>query len=170
MKKNLEKVNYKNFTDNRGSFNKFFGTKELSIKNFRIKEINFVNNLKKYTFRGFHYQREPFNETKLVTVLSGSIIDFGLNLDKKSKYFGKIFQRRISSKSKFFIKIPNNYAHGYFTLEDKTSVLYFSDNIYNKKKEISISCYDKKIRFKFKNKIKFISDKDRNASNLLDLF
>ena len=37
MKKNLEKVNYKNFTDNRGSFNKFFGIKELSIKNFRIK-------------------------------------------------------------------------------------------------------------------------------------
>ena len=39
-------------------------------------------------------------------------------------------------------------------------VLYFSDNIIIKK-EISISCYDKKIRFKFKNKIKFISDKDK---------
>ena len=104
MKKNLEKVNYKNFTDNRGSFNKFFGTKELSIKNFRIKEINFVNNLKKYTFRGFHYQREPFNETKLVTVLSGSIIDFGLNLDKKVNILEKFFKDEFHQNLNFLLK------------------------------------------------------------------
>lgn len=168
MRKNLKILNIKKSHDKRGIFLKLFGSKFLNKKKFNIREINLVFNKKKNTFRGFHFQKKPFNETKIVTVISGSIIDFSVNLDIKSKSFGKIYEYKISAKNPRMIKIPSHCAHGYLTLDDNTNVIYFSDMFYKKKSEVVISYKDKDLNFKFKNKIKIISKKDKNGLSLKD--
>jgi len=168
MIQNLKIINIKKFCDSRGIFLKLFGSKFLNKYKFNIREVNLVYNKKKNTFRGFHFQKRPFSEKKIVTVISGSIIDFSVNLNIKSKNFGKIYEYKISAKNPKMIKIPNYCAHGYLTLENNTTVIYFSDKAYQKKFEVAISYKDKDLNFKLKKKIKIASKKDKNGLSLKD--
>ena len=43
----------------------------------------------KHTIRGFHFQRPPYAETKLVRVVSGAVLDVFIDLRKKSSTFGE---------------------------------------------------------------------------------
>jgi dTDP-4-dehydrorhamnose 3,5-epimerase len=89
-------------------------------------------------------------------------------LNIKSKNFGKIYEYKISAKNPKMIKIPNYCAHGYLTLENNTTVIYFSDKAYQKKFEVAISYKDKDLNFKLKKKIKIASKKDKNGLSLKD--
>ena len=60
--------------------------------------------------------------------------------------------------------VPNNYAHGFMTLEDNTLVSYKVDNYYSKDSEGSINWRDKIFEgFWPKFDEYFLSEKDESA-------
>ena len=118
------------FKDLRGSFNKLYNAKEFSELglNFQIKEY-YYSTSKKNVIRGMHFQLPPFSHSKMINVLTGSIIDVVLDLRKSSKTFKKFFKIKIDNPNTSLF-IPKGFAHGFKSLEDNTTVQYFVSSIY----------------------------------------
>ena len=118
------------FKDLRGSFIKLYNNKEFSKHglNFQINEYYFSTS-KKNVIRGMHFQLPPFSHSKMINVLTGSIIDVVVDLRKSSKTFMKFFKVKIDNPN-VSLFIPKGFAHGFKSLEDNTTVQYFVSSIY----------------------------------------
>ena len=83
-------IDSEEFNDSRGSFSENFNLKKFK-KITKRRNINFVqDNLsisKKGVFRGLHFQYK-YPQAKLVSVLSGEIVDVVVDLREFSKTFG----------------------------------------------------------------------------------
>ena len=142
----IVEITQKEFQDDRGSFMESFNSKQFN--NSLKKNITFVqDNLsisKKGVFRGLHFQYE-FPQAKLVSVLSGEILDIVVDLRKSSKTFGDWCTFEISSKNNKQIFIPEGFAHGFLALQDDTKVFYKVSDFWNPKDEFTLKYNDKKI-------------------------
>ena len=157
-------ITQKEFQDDRGSFMESFNSKQFnnSLKN----NITFVqDNLsisKKGVFRGLHFQYE-FPQAKLVSVLSGEILDIVVDLRKSSKTFGDWCTFEISSKNNKQIFIPEGFAHGFLALQDDTKVFYKVSEFWNPNDEFTLKYNDKKINIELPFEPILISEKDKNG-------
>ena len=156
------------FKDNRGYFFESLNIKELSYivkKKISIKQSN-VSYSKKNVFRGFHFQKYPFAQDKIVRVLQGKILDILISIDKKSKNYLNIFYYELSDKNKKILYVPRNYAHGFLVLSKNASIEYFVTHYYSKKHERDINIYDKRLKIdkKIIQKKLIMSDKDKTSN------
>ena len=161
--KEINKLIYSKFKDNRGEFLKIFSQKTLKQINFKIKEINISKNPTKGTFRGFHFQN-IYGESKIFHVLKGEVYFFAINLKKKNKSYLKLAKFKISEKSGFAIHVPKHFATAFFTLKSNTEILYLMNNYYKPRYAKGINYSDPKIKIKLPFKPKIISEKDKNWS------
>tara|TARA_B110000305_G_C19120872_1_gene484263 strand:+ start:144 stop:689 length:546 start_codon:yes stop_codon:yes gene_type:complete len=155
--------------DNRGNFTRVYDEKILK-KIFKRKWVqhNESLNIKNKTFRGFHAQKKPFAESKLVRAIHGEAMDMILDIRKNSKTFKKLIKIKLLADNNM-IFIPRGCAHGYLTLKKNTRLSYLHDNFYSKKHEINISYKDPIITNKIKIRSKDISKKDLAALNISEL-
>ena len=160
----IVEITQKEFQDDRGSFMESFNSKQFN--NSLKKNITFVqDNLsisKKGVFRGLHFQYE-FPQAKLVSVLSGEILDIVVDLRKFSKTFGDWCTYEISSKNNKQIFIPEGFAHGFLALQDDTKVFYKVSDFWNPKDEFTLKYNDKKINIELPFEPILISEKDKNG-------
>lgn len=92
---------------------------------------------KRGVFRGMHLQKSPYEQTKLIRVISGRIIDFVV--EPKSGV-SEIHWQEIDA-SNDWIKIDSKFAHGFYALED-TVFEYICDGPYNEAAEQAYSIAD----------------------------
>ena len=87
-------IELKCYKDSRGSFHEAWKINDIRKK--ISKNINFIQEnisiSKKNVFRGFHFQKYPFEQSKLLRVLNGSIYDICIDIRKNSKTFLKVFE------------------------------------------------------------------------------
>lgn len=154
--------NFKNFQDKRGIFSRRYCKEKLKNKNihFDIKQVNYAFNKTIYTLRGFHYQKKPFSEKKIMMCLSGSIMLQAVDINKNSKTYLKKIKIILTSKNNVGVLISKNCANAYLTLEKSTTILYLMSNFYNKNKSFGIRYNDPFFNFKWTKKPKIISKKD----------
>ena len=114
------------FSDDRGTFF------PLSIEDPRWLQSN-VSISKKWTFRGLHHQKGDTAQTKQVTVIRGSILDFVVDLRKGS--FGEAFFFNMKPGDQLLV--PKGFAHGFLALEEGSMIQYLVDNAYSPSTEIS---------------------------------
>ena len=147
------------FDDNRG----FLSTLDIEnlIEKLPNSSFNFAYQLlsfskKKHTFRGMHYQEQPFTQNKLIVVHQGSIVDLVIELENKE--IDKVLSFEISAGDAIFV--PNNYAHGFVSLTDNVLMQYFIDNKFSQEnyKGFNITKYLEK---EYPNLDLIISEKDR---------
>lgn len=169
---NFKRLNFKDvilinpniYKDNRGIF--FENTRTDKLNKFLKKKINFIQEnisiSKKNVFRGLHFQSKPHEQSKMITVLNGSILDIVVNLKKNSKFYKKKIIVKLNSSQHCSLFIPRGYAHGFLALENNTVVKYSVDNYYNQNSEKCLNYKDKALNLKklILNKI-VISDKDK---------
>ena len=120
------KINHPTFEDERGSFTAI-DSKYLDIN---WEQFNIGTNKNKFTFRGLHYQTSP-PQTKCIKVIEGKILDIWVDLKTK-----EVFTFELDNSE--FLFVPNNYAHGYLTLEPNTTVVYLVKGKYNPDTEHSM--------------------------------
>ena len=79
------------FSDERGYFSEVFRQNKLDdFLGFSIKFCQENQSKSKFgVLRGLHYQIPPHAQTKLVSVIEGSVLDVALDIRKGSPYFGK---------------------------------------------------------------------------------
>lgn len=152
--------------DARGSFLEFFN--EDMLISLGIKSFVQVNHSisKEGVFRGMHLQAEPHQQAKLVYCLSGSLIDFVLDVDHRSASFGEYLAVELDSSNPQALFIPGHYAHGFLTLSDNTSVLYGVDGPRNTPSETSIDVMSTGISAFLGGKQIERSEKDLGAESL----
>ena len=116
--------------DHRGSFCKPFHSDEFKKHNlnFEIKE-QFYSKSKKNILRGLHFQLPPKATKKLVTCISGRVLDCVVDLRKKSPTYLKSFTIELNDPSKILF-IPEGFAHGFCSLEDDSTLLYMNSEVF----------------------------------------
>ena len=148
------------FEDNRG----FLSTLDIEklVEKLPNSSFNFAYQLlsfseKKHTFRGMHYQDQPYIQNKLIVVHQGSINDLVVELGNKE--IEKVLSFQLSPGDAIFI--PSNYAHGFVSLTDNVLMQYFMDNKFSQEnyKGFNITKYLDK---EYSNIDLIISEKDRN--------
>ena len=162
------------YQDHRGFFYELFNQRNFNelIKPEQILVQDNFSKSKKNVLRGLHYQDDPFQQAKLVTVISGEIFDVAVDIRKNSIDYGKWFGYNLNSKSRELIWIPEGFAHGFLVLSDYAEVMYKVNNFYSKEAEKTLIWNDPKVNINwpldnFSNVI--LSDKDKNGSYLKDI-
>ena len=153
--------------DERGYFARFYCFEEylkLGLIN-NISQANIASNNKANTFRGMHYQIFPHQETKIITCMQGSLIDFVIDLRKDESTYKKSFQIKLDSRDRKALIIPKGFAHGYLTLEDKTEVFYLVDEPFNPSFERGIRWNDSYFDLDLPQRPEIISEKDSSWDN-----
>lgn len=74
--------------------------------------------------RGLHFQRPPYAQAKLVTVLSGAVLDVIVDLRRGSRDFGLATLIPLSASSGSQLFVPVGFAHGFCSLQAETLVHY----------------------------------------------
>ena len=93
--------------------------------------------------RGLHFQKPPFEQTKLVRVIEGEVLDVAVDLRKNSPSFGKWESVILSGDNKKQFFIPRGFAHGFVVLSKEAIFSYKVDNNYSPLHETGIR-YDEK--------------------------
>ena len=114
---------------------------------------------KKNVLRGLHFQKKKQQE-KILIIINGEIVDYCLDLRKKSNSFGKIFKYKLKKNSILFI--PKGFAHGYLALKNNTQIVYLLSEYRFKKYERTIDINDSKFNLKLKKNY-IISKKDKKG-------
>jgi dTDP-4-dehydrorhamnose 3,5-epimerase len=155
-------VQRKPFVDQRGSFSRLFCKEELKKfgLNFDIDQINLSINVRQYTLRGFHIQKAPNPEGKLLTVLSGEIFNVVIDLRSNSETYLKWRSFNIKEDSDLGLIVPEGCANAFLTLKDNTQVLYFMDGAFHPDSGFSIRYNDPLFDIPWPTSPKVISDKD----------
>jgi dTDP-4-dehydrorhamnose 3,5-epimerase len=166
--KDIYIISHKKIKDNRGFFMRSFCKRIFKKKgiNFNIKQINFSFNKKKYTLRGFHYQKKPFSEKKIINCIKGSVLIVLLNINKKSKNYLKFIKIKLDERIKKSLFVSENYATAFLTLKVNTLVIYYMSNFYNFKYSLGLKFNDPKIGVKWPVKPSSISKKDINFKKI----
>lgn len=159
MKFKFPKVLKKNtIIDNRGSLKEVF-----CAKNFKEKfPFALLVSSKKNVFRGLHFQKKK-QQSKLVIIVSGKIIDYCVDLRRSSNSYLKTF--KFNLKENDVLYVPKGFAHGYLTLKKNTKIIYLLSNYRSKLNESGISYNDKLIKIKLKKNI-IISSKDKKNMSI----
>lgn len=82
------------------------------------------------TLRGMHYQVAPHGEVKLVRCTAGAIFDVVVDLRPDSPTYLQWQGEVLSAENRAALYIPEQCAHGFVTLEDKSEVLYEIAGLY----------------------------------------
>ena len=149
--------------DSRGFFTESYNEKTFKV----LQTISFIQDnisfsKKKYTFRGLHFQTKPFQQSKLIRVDQGAILDFILDLRVRSKTYLKMIIVKLDDQNQKQIFIPKGLAHGFLTLTPNTKVFYKVDQYYSPKHDQGINVLDPQIKLPGFKKIQFhLSNKDK---------
>lgn len=111
-------------------------------------------------FRGLHWQAYPHCQSKLVSVIKGTALDFAVDIRKGSPTFGKWKMVFLSGYTHRQFYIPVGFAHGFLALEDDTIFSYKVDKSWNKESERGLSVFDPELKIGLGKNI-ILSEKDK---------
>ena len=141
----LKIIQQKKFGDSRGNLRETFKKKIIKWDNLIF---DYATVSKKNVLRGFHFNSK-FPQAKFVTVLKGKILDYVLDLRKRSKTFGKSFNIVLSEDNCKSLYIPKGFAHAYYCFSNLNLIYYKLSDYYMPKYEDGILWNDKSLKFKW---------------------
>jgi dTDP-4-dehydrorhamnose 3,5-epimerase len=120
------------FVDHRGTF------APLSLNSFDKNwlQSNISFNPQIYTLRGLHFQVGEKSQAKVIKVITGSIVDFIVDIREDSPEYMKIYSYDMKPGDELLV--PRGFAHGFMTTSFNTIVQYLVDNDYSPESEGSI--------------------------------
>jgi dTDP-4-dehydrorhamnose 3,5-epimerase len=154
------------FHDERGFFTETYKeTDYLEAGIPRFVQDN-LSESSKGVIRGLHWQASPFGQGKLVSCLSGAILDVAVDIRKESPTYGQHVSVELNSNEQIALWVPEGFAHGFQALQDVTRVHYKVTSTWNRDAERSINYKSPKLGIKWRD---FgnpkVSEKDACAPN-----
>jgi dTDP-4-dehydrorhamnose 3,5-epimerase len=153
--------------DERGFFARSWCQREFEEHklNSAVVQCNISFNESKGILRGLHYQSEPHTEAKLVRCTQGSIYDVVVDLRNDSPTFKKWFGVTLSQANRQMIYIPEGFAHGFLTLEDKTEIFYQMSEFYHPELSRGVRWNDPAFQIAWPAEPKVISERDQSYTD-----
>ena len=155
--------------DTRGYFMESYNRKALYDAGIDIPFVqDNQSSSRRGVLRGLHFQNAPHAQTKLVRVLSGSILDVAVDIRNDEPTFGKYFSLELSSENKKQLLIPKGFAHGFIVLSEQAEVFYKCDEFYAPKADGGIIYDDPELNINWRLKPEeiILSDKDKKHPQL----
>jgi dTDP-4-dehydrorhamnose 3,5-epimerase len=155
--------------DERGYFARTFCREKFKEKGItaHLEQCSFSFNHKKATLRGMHFQKEPHGEAKLVRCTQGKIYDVIIDLRPHSPTYKKWEGVILSAENRHALFIPEGFAHGFQTLEDKTEVFYQISYPYVPSHASGVRWNDPAFAITWPLEVSVISCKDQQYSDFL---
>jgi dTDP-4-dehydrorhamnose 3,5-epimerase len=152
------------FSDDRGYFNVPFN---LDFYQKLLPEITFVQDNQSYSkygvVRGLHYQKYPYEQSKLVRCSYGMVRDVIVDLRMESITYGEVVSVDLSGENAVMVFIPKGCAHGFSVLSNEAVFEYKVDAPYNKDADSGIVWDDETLDIDWgilSNNV-IVSDKDK---------
>ena len=169
--KDLIIIRHNVYKDERGYFKEKF--KKEMLEKITDSKLEFCqeNSVKSNlnVLRGLHFQKEPYAQSKLISVESGKILDVVVDIRKDSPTYGKYFSYILSEENHESLFVPKGFAHGYLTLNNFAIINYQVDNYYNPDAEVVIPYNDEFLNIDWGIEVDkiIISNKD-NTKNIFE--
>lgn len=150
--------------DDRGFFARAWCEKEFAENGLTpvVHQVNVSYNIKKGTLRGMHYQVAPYQEAKTVRCTRGAIYDVIIDLRKDSATYKQWIGVELTADNYKMLYVPEDFGHGFITLEDNTEVTYQVSEFYTPGAEQGICWNDQAFNIAWPQTIQVISEKDAN--------
>jgi len=120
------------FVDHRGTF----APLSLNSEGKDWLQSNVSFNPEIYTLRGLHFQVGEKSQCKLIKVITGTIIDFIVDIREDSPEYMNLLYYPMTPGDELLV--PRGFAHGFMTTSPNTIVQYLVDNDYSPESEGSI--------------------------------
>lgn len=164
-------VTPRQFSDGRGVFlESFRGDRLAKVIGHRpdIVQTN-VSVSSRGTVRGIHFADVPPSQAKYVTALSGSFLDFIVDIRVGSPTFGEWDSVLLDTVDRRAVYLSEGIGHAICALEDNSTVMYLCTATYNPEREHGVNPMDPQIGLAFPDGMEVVlSDKDRDAPSLGD--
>jgi len=157
------------FHDERGYFFESYHGKKLADGNINERFIQDNQSFSpKGVLRGLHFQNPPYEQAKIVKVVTGSVLDVVVDLRKHSKSFGLHYKCILDGKENKMLYIPTGFAHGFLALED-THFYYKCSQFYHKEAELGIAWNDISLNIDWGIQDPIISEKDQSLPSFAQI-
>lgn len=163
-------IEIEKLVDERGFFGRSWCKNEMEAHGLKtnIVQVNTSLSLKKGTLRGMHYQKRPYEETKLVRCTKGAIYDVIIDLRPDSETYLKWVGIELNENNHRMLYIPERFAHGFITLKNNSEITYFNTQFYHPESSKELRYNDPVFNIYWPSDIKVISLKDNNAPDFND--
>lgn len=152
--------------DGRGFFQEMFSQRWANSNNMFNGVAGYVNwqqvnwsQSDRHVLRGIHVA--PYG--KLVTCLSGQIMDVVVDLREDSVSYLDHFFTMLSPEQTTQVFVPPGCGHAFLSLQPNTSVVYLQSDVYSTLKEWSVRWDDPQLAINWPVKAPILSDKDAAA-------
>lgn len=152
--------------DDRGKFVKLFNSvlfSELGLMTGFEEEYYSISH--KGVIRGLHFQKPPHAHVKLVTCITGKILDVVVDLRKSSPTFKEVSSTILDSDKGNLLYVPEGLAHGFYVLS--SSCLFLSMNSKKFSPECDAGIRWNSIDYNWPDKNPIVSEKDFNMPYLI---
>jgi dTDP-4-dehydrorhamnose 3,5-epimerase len=157
--------------DGRGWFQEWFKKSEVEKQigfSFEPVQLN-VSQSQMGVVRGIHYSVAAVGQAKLITVMSGEIDDYIVDVRPGSPTFGTWERVRLSSALGNSVLLGPNLAHAFHCLSDDAVICYAVSAEYNPEAEKAINPMCPTLNIEWNTDIPvLLSPKDQAAPNLED--
>ncbi len=157
------------FIDERGYFFESFSQRLFEDRVAKTVFVQDNESKSRYgVLRGLHYQHPPYEQAKLVRVVSGKVLDVAVDIRPQSPTFGQHVAVELSEENRRQFFIPRGFAHGFAVLSERAVFQYKCDNFYAPDHEGGILWNDPSlaIDWRLPEKDIILSEKDKKYSTL----
>jgi dTDP-4-dehydrorhamnose 3,5-epimerase len=159
----------KQFPDDRGLFlESFRGDRLAEVIGHRLDIIQTnVSVSSRGTVRGVHFADVPPSQAKYVTALSGSFMDFVIDIRVGSPTFGQWDSVLLDTFDRRATYLAEGLGHAICSLEDDSTVLYLCSSTYDPAREHGINPLDPELALALPDDVTpVLSPKDAKAPSL----
>lgn len=164
------------FKDSRGYFFESFSLREFDEKVTPIigQKITFVQDNESMSsygvMRGLHFQRPPYNQSKLVRCVKGAVLDVAVDIRKGSPTYGQHVAVELTEENHRQFLISKGFAHGFAVLSETAVFQYKCDEFYHPEADGGISILDDSlgIDWRIPTEEAILSEKDTKHPLLKD--
>lgn len=148
--------------DERGFFARTWCQNEFESNGLvsRMVQANISFNTAQGTLRGMHYQAAPYEEAKLVRCTRGAIYDVIIDLRQDSLTYLQWIGVELTANNHKMLYVPENFAHGFQTLEGDSEITYYVSQFYAPQFEKGVRYDDPAFGITWPRLVQVISEKD----------
>ncbi|GAB3486336.1 dTDP-4-dehydrorhamnose 3,5-epimerase family protein [Flexivirga lutea] len=164
-------VTPRQFPDDRGVFMEGFrGDKLAEHIGHRLDVIQTnISVSSKGAVRGVHYADVPPSQAKYVTAVSGSFVDYVVDIRVGSPTFGQWRSIELDTTTRRAVYLSEGLGHCLVSREDDSTAVYLCSASYNPEREHGISPLDPDLALAFPDDIEpILSPKDTAAPTLAE--
>jgi len=165
----LRVLTFRKFSDDRGYFIERFNKKTFTDLGLPVEYYQDNQSVSKPgVLRGMHVQVAPA-QGKLVTCLSGRVLDIAVDLRWDSPTFGRSQSVELSEENTQVFWIPPGFAHGFCVLGDQPAHLFYKVTTpWNAATELTLQFNDPALNLPWPKSDFTLSPKDREGISLAE--